>query len=234
MTKDSARTVITIDGLAASGKSTLAKLLAKELGYSHVNTGLLYRASAFLALSKGVSEQDSEALVHLLGRHTLAFEYSIEKGSRLKIDGKDLNDQLQSQDVASFTSKIAAIPELRAALRELQLQAFPGQPIVAEGRDLGTVIFPDATAKFFIIGDPKIRAQRRALELKGKLSPEEFEITTQTVAKDLEERDERDKSRAYAPLKQADDAFLIDNTKGELVDTVQGMVQSVRQKILLK
>ena len=232
MTALSTRTIITIDGLAASGKSTLAKLLAKELGYSHVNTGLLYRASAFLALNERVSEEDQQGLVNLLENHSLAFEYSVEKGSRLSIDGKDRSDQLQTQVVANFTSKIAAIPELRAALRELQLQAFPGQAIVAEGRDLGTIIFPDATVKFFIEGDPKIRAQRRALELKEKLSPEELEMTTLAVAKELQERDERDITRNFAPLKKADDAILIDNTKGELADTVRTMVEEVRKKVL--
>lgn len=225
------RTVITIDGLAASGKSTLAKLLAKELGYLHVNTGLLYRASALLALENNISESDSEALTKLLAKHNLTFEYSLESGSRLLVDGIDRSDQLHSGEVATFTSKIAAIPALRESLRILQLTAFPNQSIVAEGRDTGTIIFPNATVKFFIIGDPQVRASRRARELQGMLSEQELGRMINSVAQELKERDERDSSREVAPLKKAEDAIVVDNTQGELSNTVKMMVEKVRTKV---
>ena len=231
MMQSQARKVITIDGLSASGKSTLAKLLARKLGFVHVNTGLLYRAAAFLALKENLSEQQAAKLVSFLSQHSFRFDYSEETGSRLLIDDQDYSDLLQSQEVASFTSKIAAIPELREALRELQIQAFPSQPIVAEGRDLGTIIFPAATVKFFIVGDPLVRAERRAFEIKGELSEEKLKQRISEVAKELQERDERDSTRAIAPLKQAQDAILIDNSVNSLDETVEKMVKEVSIKI---
>lgn len=225
------RNVITIDGLAASGKSTLAKLLAQSLGFLHVNTGLLYRASAYLALKEGIPAPDSQGLVELLSRHSMSFEYSAQSGSRLLLDGEDCTDLLQTSEVASFTSKIAVIPELRDSLRIFQIEAFPGNSIVVEGRDTGTVIFPDADLKFFIEGDPLIRASRRAKDLKAELSETELEQLTLSVAQELKERDARDLQREYAPLKKASDAVVIDNSVGELGDTVREMVRRVRERL---
>lgn len=249
MTRIKGRTVITIDGLSASGKSTLAKLLSRQLGFFHVNTGLLYRASAFLALKEHVCEQSASELVSMLSRHQLAFAYSDQAGCRLLIDGQDYSEHLQSQEVASLTSKIAAIPELRETLKEMQVGAFPDRPIVSEGRDQGTIIFPEATVKFFIVGDPLIRAQRRAfdlgainsnnlgavnkgaVELKEQFSESELKEKIKEVAQELQERDQRDSTRLIAPLKQADDAILIDNTVGTLDETLKKMVEAVKNKI---
>lgn len=226
-----ARKVVTIDGLAASGKSTLAKLLAKELGYLHLNTGLLYRAAALLAIENKINSAEVKKVEALLRRHNFAFEYSPDKGSRILIDSSDRTEDLQSQEIAHFTSEIAALSEVRKILRDLQIQAFPTHSIVAEGRDTGTIIFPDAIVKFFIEGDPLVRATRRALDLNGQLSKEELELVSRSVAEELKQRDERDLKREIAPVKPASDAIIIDNTKGILQETVARMAQDVKSKI---
>lgn len=228
---NSKRTVITIDGLAASGKSTLAWQLAKKLGFAHVNTGLLYRAVAFLALQADIACDDAMALERILEEHVLSFSYSDEFGSRISLDGKDISDQLQSEEVADFTSKIAVLPELRAALRDQQQNVFPDKHIVAEGRDTGTVIFPFAEVKFFIEGDALIRAKRRAKDLHEKSGPADLSQVSQSVAEELRQRDERDRFRKVAPLMAPVDAKVIDNSQGELHETVQYMVEYVLSKL---
>ncbi len=225
------RTVVTIDGLAASGKSTLAKLLAKELDFKHLNTGLLYRGCAYLALQEALTPADEAGIVDLILKHRFVFESDPVKGSVFLIDGQDCSQCLQTQEVTDYTSKIAALPRVRESLIELQKTAFGDRPIVAEGRDTGTVIFPEAEVKFFVEGDASIRAARRAKDLMGDLPEEDLQAIINSVRQELEERDKRDTTRAIAPLKPADDSVVIDNTKSNLEDTVSRMVKLVKAKI---
>jgi cytidylate kinase len=225
------RQIVTIDGLAASGKSTLAKLLARELGFLHLNTGLLYRACAYLALGLGLDSKDKKGLLALIDKHSFSFEGDPEKGSGILIDGEACQEGLQSEQVSSYTSQIAALPALRLKLKALQTSALEGKNIVAEGRDTGTVIFPEAIAKFFVEGDPLIRATRRAKDLMGALSESELQMVIQSVAQDLQERDQRDSSRDIAPLKKAEDAIVIDNTSGTLESTVLQMAEEVKSRL---
>lgn len=225
------RTIVTIDGLAASGKSTLAKLLAKELNFMHLNTGLLYRACAYLGLKSGLAAEDQAGLVELILKHRFVFKADPILGSILLIDGQECEPYLQTQEVSTYTSRIAALSEVRENLKELQKKALDGHSIVAEGRDTGTVIFPEAHVKFFVEGDPLIRASRRAKDLMGALSEQEMQRVIQSVAQELKDRDERDANRATAPLKKADDAIIIDNTQSTLEQTVIRMVQLVKDKL---
>lgn len=228
----SSRTIVTIDGLAASGKSTLAKLLAKELNFMHLNTGLLYRGCAYLGLKAGLAAEDQAGLVELILKHRFVFKADPAMGSTLLIDGQACEQYLQTQEVSTYTSRIAALPEVREHLKELQKKALEGHSIVAEGRDTGTVIFPEAQVKFFVEGDPLIRASRRAKDLMGALSEHELQRVIRSVAQDLKDRDDRDANRATAPLKKADDAIIIDNTtKSTLEETVSRMVELVRSRL---
>jgi 3-phosphoshikimate 1-carboxyvinyltransferase len=195
--------VIAIDGPTASGKGTLAAAVARALGYHLLDSGVLYRVSALAALDRGVALDDGDALAALIGTLALRFE-----GERLRLDDTDVTDALRREDVGSAASRISALPPVRAALHALQLsfRRLPG--LVADGRDMGTIVFPDAPLKVFLTASAQTRAERRHKQLISK----GISANIQTLRADLEARDERDRNRAVAPLKPADDAVLLDNS----------------------
>jgi cytidylate kinase len=207
------RTVITIDGLAASGKSTLARELAKKLGFAYLPSGLLYRAVAYLALQHNVSAADESSIVALLSQHQLQLIQKAEDALVL-IDGADCSDQLQGAQVTEITSQIAVLGKLRAALSSLQREAFGCSPLVAEGRDMGTVIFPDAQLKFFVTAALRTRAERRASQQAAVI---------EEVERALLERDRRDQVRELSPTVAAQDAVLVDNSGQPLTAVLDGM-----------
>ena len=212
--------VITVDGPTASGKGTLASALATRLGYRFLDSGSLYRVTALLALQGGVDLDDAAALEHLArqlgGSITLRFDHE-----QIWLDGQDVAMALRQEEVGQTASRISAIPGVRQALFDLQ-KAFRGLPgLVADGRDMGTVIFPDAALKVFLTASVKERAERRHNQLIAK----GFSATLDEICADLEARDLRDTTRAIAPLKPAQDARKLDNsalTIDQSVDTVLG------------
>ena len=208
--------VITIDGPTASGKGTLAATLAARLGWHQLDSGLLYRATALAAQRLGVAATDEPGLAQVAAGLQLRFD-----GERVLLAGADVADELRQEQVGSMASRIAAWPAVRAALQALQLgfQALPG--LVADGRDMGTVIFPNAPLKVFLTAGPEMRAERRYKQLISK----GFEANIEDLRADLEARDERDRCRSIAPLKPAEDALLLDNsgqTIEQSVDQVLG------------
>jgi 3-phosphoshikimate 1-carboxyvinyltransferase len=206
--------VITIDGPTASGKGTLAAAVAERLGYHTLDSGSLYRVTALAAIRAGVSFADEAALVALARRLKLSFV-----GTQVWLDGVDVSDALRDEAVGAGASKVSVWPALRHALFDLQ-HAFARLPgLVADGRDMGTVIFPQARLKLFLTASPAARALRRHKQLIDK----GFSANLDSLRADLEARDERDRNRATAPLKPAEDAVLLDNSALSIeasVDTV--------------
>ena len=200
--------VITIDGPTASGKGTLAANVAARLGWHQLDSGLLYRATALAALRQGVTGDDEAGLAQLAASLKLRFD-----GERVLLDGEDVATELRLENVGAMASRIAALPAVRAALNALQLsfRKLPG--LVADGRDMGTVIFPQAALKVFLTASPAMRAERRHKQLISKGIP----ANIADLRADLEARDARDRSRPIAPLQPAEDALLLDNS-GQTID----------------
>jgi len=222
--------IVAIDGPAGAGKSTVARRLAETLGFVLVDTGALYRAVALAALRAGIARQDAEAvgaLAHsLVARRAIAFERDAARGLRLRLDGDDVTDAIRTPDVGMGASTVSAYKSVREALLDLQRQAGRAGGVVLEGRDIGTVVFPDADVKFFLTARIEVRARRRFDELTAAGTRTTFE---ETLA-DLQRRDAQDTSRAIAPLKQADDAILVDSSEMAPDDAVALMAARVRAK----
>jgi len=208
--------VITIDGPGGSGKGTIAMRLAEHLGWHFLDSGALYRLVAVAAMSRGIAVDDEQALGSLAESLDVNFGVSGD-GMVILLDGNYITGHLRSEEVSAFSSEIAAFPLVRAALVQRQ-RAFRKSPgLVADGRDMGTVIFPDALLKIFLTARAEARAQRRYKQLKEKGES----VNLSRLFREIKKRDERDSSRAIAPLVPADDAHVIDSTEMSIDDVVQ-------------
>jgi CMP/dCMP kinase len=221
------RPIVAIDGPAGAGKSTVARLLADRLGFTLVDTGALYRAVALAAQRGGVAWDDEANVVAVARRlsasRSLALVPDKEKGVRVMLDGADVSDAIRTADMGMGASRVSAIGGVRAALLELQRQAGEKGGVVLEGRDIGTVVFPDAEVKFFLTASPEVRARRRYDELVERGQRVEFAATLAEV----KARDENDTNRPIAPLRRADDAVLVDSSDRAVDDIVAEMVGRV-------
>jgi cytidylate kinase len=224
------RPIVAIDGPAGAGKSTVARRLADTLGFVLVDTGALYRAVALAAKRAGVAWGDGDAVGALaraiVARHGLSFARDPERGVRIVLDGEDVSEAIRAPDMGMGASTVSAHPSVRDALLDLQRQAGRDGGVVLEGRDIGTVVFPDAEVKFFLTARPPVRARRRFDEQTAKGAVVTFEETL----KDVLARDEQDTRRPVAPLRQADDALLIDNSDISIDETVARMAEQVRER----
>jgi cytidylate kinase len=222
------RPIVAIDGPAGAGKSTVARRLADALGFVLVDTGAMYRVVALAAKSAGVAWSEGDAvgrLAHaLVTRGALSFERDAERGVRVRLDGADVTDAIRTPDMGMGASTVSAFKGVRDALLELQRQAGRDGGVVLEGRDIGTVVFPEADVKFFLTARPEVRARRRYDELVAKGQ----EVTFEATLADVRQRDEQDTTRAVAPLRQADDATLVDSSDFGIDETVARMVARVR------
>jgi CMP/dCMP kinase len=203
--------IITIDGLIATGKSTIAKELAREIGYIYFDTGAMYRCVTYSILKNNIAVDDAVQLKKFLDN--FLFEIKIKHGDRYYfVDHEDVTDKIRLDAVTSAVSKISAISAIREKLVALQRENAVGVNAVFEGRDMGTVVFPDAQVKIFLIGRPEVRAKRRFDELKSKYPEECKDLTMEKALIDLNQRDNLDMSREISPLKQAPDALVIDTS----------------------
>lgn len=213
--------IITLDGPAGSGKSTVAKKLAERLRFAFLDTGAMYRAVAAWCLRQNIPLDDEASIGKLADLMTIEFA-----GERIFVNGADLTEDLRTTAVTIAASRIAVIPAVREALVRLQRETADGKDIVTEGRDQGTVAFPDAQCKFFVTATPEERARRRLRELLDQGEAAEFE----EVLEQIRERDERDATREVAPLKPAPDAKVVDTTSLEFEEVLDRLEQAVRQR----
>ena len=216
--------VIAIDGPAASGKSTVASHLARLLSIPYVNTGSMYRAVTYAALQNKVAHTDIEAVQKLLDNMKLDYAADADGNFSLSLNGSFLKDELVTPEVNSNVSLYAAIPVVREKLKELQRSLAKKQRIVMEGRDIGSVVFPDAKWKFFVTASPEVRAKRRLDQSKEAYSS----ATLEEIAKSIAERDRIDSERPIAPLKQCEDAILVDSSNMNVDETVAFIAERIR------
>ena len=215
--------VVTIDGPAGAGKSTTARAAARALGFIYVDTGALYRALALKILNEGVVPEDDAALESSLRPARLALSGSPDRPV-VWLDGADVSEEIRSPAVSEMSSRLAARPLVRRQLVDVQRSLLARGPLVAEGRDLGTVVFPDAQVKIYLDADPETRARRRHDELLRRGLP----VRLEDVADDLRRRDERDRSRTDSPLVPAPDAQVLDTSRMTAEDQVAEVLRRVR------
>jgi cytidylate kinase len=215
--------VLAIDGPAGAGKSTTARAVASALGFAYLDSGALYRCVALAALEAGVSPDDDGALGALA--RSLHIRQTPE--GRFELDGRDVSDRIRTPEVSQAASRGSACPSVREALVDIQRGAVLAPGTVAEGRDIGTVIFPDADLKIFLDADPGERAHRRTLEMQARSAPAE---AIARVREEMAERDRRDSTRAVAPLSKAADAVAIDTTHLGFDDVVARIVAAVEER----
>jgi cytidylate kinase len=208
--------VITLDGPSGSGKGTISQRLAQQLGWHYLDSGALYRLLACAASRDGVALDDVDGLVALAGRIHGEFRFSDAGEECVLLDGAPVTAELRTEQAGNAASRIAALPPVRAALLAWQRRYRRPPGLVADGRDMGTVVFPDAELKIFLTASPGERAHRRYKQLKDKGK----EVSLQTITADVKARDERDRSRAVSPLAPAADAHLLDNSTLDIEETV--------------
>lgn len=220
--------LITIDGPAGAGKTSVSKALAEALNYTYIDTGALYRGVALASLRQDVSPEDEAGLRHLCQEIDLRF-LPAKDGTKLLLNGEDISDHIRTPDVTMRASAVSAKAAIRDCLLSLQRELAQDQAVIVEGRDMGTVVFPDADVKFFLTADLQTRAKRRYLELSGKTVQD-----IEAVERDMALRDRNDSTRRIAPLKPAPDAVVVDATDlalSEVIDRMLTHIRSVHGKI---
>jgi cytidylate kinase len=221
--------VVAIDGPAGAGKSSVAKLVAQNLGLLYIDTGSMFRALAYVAHSRRIEFVEGPEMANFLTH--LKMDYSSDPKNLIIVDGENLSEKIREHFVSELASKISSIPSVRLFLLEFQRQLVSTHVALMEGRDIGTVVFPNAFCKIFLSASPEVRAQRRVDELKNKgLS----DVNYNSILQDIVERDERDRSRDIAPLKQADDAINVDSSQKTMDQVVNEIILIVRSVAQMK
>lgn len=223
------RIIIAIDGHSSCGKSTVAKQVAKKLGYIFIDTGAMYRSVTLFALRNGLAANgkvNEQSLIQRLPEIKLEFRFNSEKQlNETYLNGENVEDEIRQLPVSNHVSPVATIKEVRAAMVKLQQEMGKSKGIVMDGRDIGTVVFPEAELKIFMTARPEVRAQRRYDELTGKGLKVDFD----EILKNVQERDKIDSSRAVSPLKQADDALLLDNSDITREQQLEWVLEKVKE-----
>ncbi|WP_109079168.1 (d)CMP kinase [Aggregatibacter kilianii] len=221
--------IITVDGPSGAGKGTLCYALAEKLGFALLDSGAIYRVTALSALKSAVDLTDESALANL-AQH-LQIEFVPQDGEvQILLNGENVSRQIRTQEVADAASKVAVFPQVRAALLQRQRDFATEKGLIADGRDMGTVVFPEAQVKLFLDASAEERAKRRYNQLQNKGISGNF---AQILA-EIKERDLRDRNRAVAPLKPADDAFLLDSTTLNIDEVIRQALSYIQQRIDIK
>ena len=218
---------IAIDGPAGAGKSTIAKTLAKELGYCYVDTGAIYRTVAYFLDLLGIAPKDVDGVTRYIDELTIDIEYDEEGKQHMIMNGMDVSDEIRTQDISQKASLVSAHAVVREMLLDMQRDLAKKHNVIMDGRDIGTVVLPKATVKIFLTADPAVRAKRRFDELTAKGTVTTFE----KVLEEVKLRDHQDSTRAIAPLKQAKDAILVDTSALDIQGVVTAIKAIVAEKI---
>lgn len=220
--------VITIDGPSGSGKGTVSRLLAQQLGWHILDSGAIYRVLALAAIHHNIEADDEEALIPLAAHLDVQFEIEDPSApARIILEGEDVTNSIRNEEVGGVASQVASLPRVREALLRRQ-RAFKQEPgLVADGRDMGTVVFPSAEVKIFLTASAEERANRRYKELKEKGE----DVTIPRLLKAIQERDERDMNRTVAPLKPADDALVLDSTELDANQVLDKVLEYCNDKL---
>ena len=213
------RVIVAIDGPAGAGKSTIARRIADKTGFVYIDTGAMYRAVALWALRAGVDMTDMHKLEELAKAAKLVF---LDGGAGMELNGEDVSAQIRTPEVAAAASKVAAVAAVRRALVEKQRDIAANASVVMEGRDIGTVVFPDANVKVYLDADQDVRAQRRALDL--------IEADTAKIAREIADRDKRDASRPDSPMMQAPDAVYLDSSGLGIDQVEEAILKLIRDR----
>ena len=217
---------IAVDGPSGAGKSTLAKLLARRLGFLYVDTGAIYRTVGLRAYRAGVDPEDEAAVTALLDGLDIELKYGADGLQHMYLDGEDVTDAIRQHVISRYTSGVSAIPAVRAFLLQLQRDLAEKNNVLMDGRDIGTVVLPDAEVKVFLTASAEERARRRMLELEERGTPEPYAA----ILRAIQERDWNDTHRDAAPLRQAEDAVLLDTTALDFVQSEDALLHIIRER----
>ena len=218
---------IAIDGPSGAGKSTLANRLAQELGFLYVDTGAIYRTVGLAALRRGIDLSDAAQVAAVLPQLTITMGYGEDGLQRMCLDGEDVTAAIRENEISACASKVAAIPAVRDFLMEMQRKAAREHDVIMDGRDIGTVVLPQADLKIYLTAAPEVRAERRCRELLERGQKADFD----QVLREVVERDRRDTQREAAPLRQAEDAVLADTTGLDLEGSFQLLLGIIRERL---
>lgn len=218
---------IAIDGPAGAGKSTIARKAAGQLSFLYVDTGAMYRAIALGLLERGTDLQDSDALLRALEEITVTIGYDSTGGQQVFLNGENVSSRIREEQVGNMASASSALPQVREKLTALQRGLAQKENVLMDGRDIGTVILPDAQLKIFLTADAAVRAKRRYLELTAK----GVESSLEKIEREILERDERDRNRPVAPLRQAKDAVLLDTSDMTIEEVTEKIVELARERM---
>ena len=220
---------VAIDGPAGAGKSTLARALARELGYLYVDTGAIYRTVALRAREAGADPSDPEQVAPLLEDLNLRMDYGGDGVQRMYLSGRDVTEAIRENEISALASQVAALPAVREFLLDFQRKQAREHDVVMDGRDIGTVVLPQAGVKIFLTAAPEARARRRTAELLQRGQDADFD----EILREIRQRDEQDENRPVAPLRQAEDAALLDTTNLDLKGSLEALLTLVRERLSL-
>lgn len=218
---------VAIDGPAGAGKSTLARQLAEKLGYLYVDTGAIYRTVALCIKRAGIELSNEEQMDELLHRIDIKMGYGSDGVQHMYLSGEDVTQAIRAHEVSGLASQVAALPQVRAFLLDVQRVQAQEHDVVMDGRDIGTVVLPQAGVKIYLTAAPEARASRRMRELKQRGQEAEFSH----ILEDIVRRDEQDRTRAIAPLRQAEDAVCLDTTDLDLQGSLDALLAIVRERL---
>lgn len=217
---------VAIDGPSGAGKSTVSRSVAKAFGFIYVDTGAMYRTIGLAAYRKGLDTKDKPSIIGLLPELDIELKYNEQGEQRMYLNGEDVSADIRLPEISMCASNVSAMPEVRAYLMDMQRQMAKRYDVIMDGRDIGTVILPDAAVKIFLTASAEERANRRYKELIAKGN----EISFEEVLEDMKKRDEQDSNRAAAPLKPADDAVMLDTSSMDFDESIQAVCRLITEK----
>ena len=218
---------VAVDGPSGAGKSTLAKAVARELHIMYVDTGAIYRVIGVAAQRRGIEPKDEAAVVAMLPELDIGLKHGEDGLQRMYLNGEDVTDTIRLPEISMYASAVSALPPVRAYLLEMQRKFAREQSVIMDGRDIGTVVLPDAEVKIFLTASSAVRAKRRCLELEQRGTPKPYD----EVLAEIEQRDYNDSHRAIAPLAQAEDAALVDTSELDFEQSKALMLKTIREKV---